>query len=61
MDASSLFLTANADTVYAVGTVGLSKGPMVIELPPNQLGTINDMWFQWVIDIGRPGPGAAST
>lgn len=56
MDASSLFLTANADTVYAVGTVGLSKGPMVIELPSNQLGTINDMWFQWVIDIGRPGP-----
>jgi len=56
MDSSSLFLTANADTVYAVGTVGLSKGPMVIELPPNQLGTINDMWFQWVIDIGRPGP-----
>jgi hypothetical protein len=56
MDASSLFLTANADTVYAVGTVGLSKGPMVVELPPDQLGTINDMWFQWVIDIGRPGP-----
>jgi len=56
MDSDSLFLTANADTVYAVGTIDLSKGPMVIELPPDQLGTINDMWFQWVIDIGRPGP-----
>jgi len=56
MDANSLFLTANADTVYNVGTIGLSKGPMVIELPTDQLGTINDMWFQWVIDIGRPGP-----
>jgi len=56
MDASSLFLTANADTIYAVGTIDLSKGPMVIEQPANALGTINDMWFQWVIDIGRPGP-----
>jgi len=56
MDSKSLFLTANADTIYAVGTIDLSNGPMVIELPANQLGTINDMWFQWVIDIGRPGP-----
>jgi hypothetical protein len=29
---------------------------MVIEQPPNGLGTINDMWFSWIIDIGRPGP-----
>jgi hypothetical protein len=29
---------------------------MVIEQPPKGLGTINDMWFQWVIDIGFPGP-----
>jgi hypothetical protein len=56
MDSNSLFLTANADTVYYVGTVDLSNGPMVIEQPPNGLGTINDMWFSWVIDIGRPGP-----
>ncbi|MEO1091743.1 MAG: DUF1254 domain-containing protein [Pseudomonadota bacterium] len=56
MDSSSLFLTANADTVYYMGTVDLSDGPMVIEQPPNGLGTINDMWFSWVIDIGRPGP-----
>ena len=56
MDASSLFLTANADTVYYMAGVDLSKGPMVIEQPPNGLGTINDMWFQWVIDIGKPGP-----
>jgi hypothetical protein len=56
MDANSLFLTANADTVYYVGVVNLSKGPMVIEQPPDGLGTINDMWFSWIIDIGRPGP-----
>ncbi len=56
MDSESLFLTANADTVYYLGTVDLTNGPMVIEQPPNGLGTINDMWFSWVIDIGRPGP-----
>jgi hypothetical protein len=51
-----LFLTANADTVYYMAAVDLSKGPMVIEQPPKGLGTINDMWFSWVIDIGFPGP-----
>lgn len=56
MDANSLFMTANADTVYYMGVVNLSKGPMVIEQPPHGLGTINDMWFSWIIDIGRPGP-----
>jgi hypothetical protein len=56
MDAKSLFLTANADTVYYIAVVDLTKGPMVIEQPPQGLGTINDMWFSWIIDIGRPGP-----
>jgi len=56
MDANSLFLTANADTIYYVAAVDLSKGPMVIEQPPKGVGTINDMWFSWVIDIGFPGP-----
>lgn len=56
MDAKSLFLTANADTVYYLSVVDLSKGPMVIEQPPKGVGTINDMWFSWIIDIGFPGP-----
>ncbi|MEZ5904752.1 MAG: DUF1254 domain-containing protein [Geminicoccaceae bacterium] len=56
MDASSLFLTANADTVYYVGWIDLSPGPVVIDQPADGLGTINDMWFQWVIDVGKPGP-----
>ena len=29
---------------------------MVIEQPSNAVGTINDMWFSWIIDIGFPGP-----
>lgn len=56
MDSSSLFLTANADTIYYMAGVDLTKGPMVIEQPPKGVGTINDMWFSWIIDIGFPGP-----
>jgi hypothetical protein len=33
MDAKSLFLTANADTIYSMGFLDLTKGPMVLEVP----------------------------
>ena len=56
MDSNSLFLTANADTVYYLSVLDLTKGPVVVEQPPKSVGTINDMWFGWVIDIGFPGP-----
>jgi hypothetical protein len=56
MDSNSLFLTANADTVYYFSIVDLTKGPMVIEQPPMGVGTINDMWFGWIVDVGGPGP-----
>lgn len=56
MDSASLFLTANADTVYYMTGLDLSKGPVVIEQPTGGIGTINDMWFSWIIDIGAPGP-----
>ncbi len=55
MDAKSLFLTANADTVYFMGVLDLSKGPMVLEPPPKALGAIDDYWFRWVTDFGAPG------
>lgn len=56
MDSKSLFLTANADTLYVIGSLDLSNGPMVIEVPPQVLGTVQDAWFHWVIDMGMPGP-----
>lgn len=56
MDATSLFLTANADTVYVIGGFDLTKGPIVLEVPPQVLGTVQDAWFRWVIDVGLPGP-----
>src|SRR4029078_1945128 len=51
MDANSLFLSANADTVYFLANVDLSKGPMVVETPPDTLGLFDDLWFRWVIDF----------
>ena len=56
MDARALFLTANADTVYVMGFLDLSKGPIVLETPPKFLGAVQDAWFRWVIDVGLPGP-----
>jgi hypothetical protein len=61
MDSTSLFLTGNCDTVYFWGFIDLSDGPMVIDLPAlgaptGLLGTIDDMWFRWVTDVGLPGP-----
>src|SRR5271166_1236158 len=38
MDSKSLFLTANADTIYFWVNLDLSKGPMVVETPPLALG-----------------------
>src|SRR5262245_37121408 len=56
MDAKSLFLTANADTIYVMGYLDLTKGPVVLETPPKFLGAVQDAWFRWVTDLGLPGP-----
>ena len=55
MDSRSLFLTANADTVYMFGVLDLSNGPLIFESPPQALGVIDDMWFRWITDFGLPG------
>jgi hypothetical protein len=55
MDSRSLFLTGNADTVYFWGFLDLSQGPMVVEVPSDVLGVIDDMWFRWITDFGLPG------
>lgn len=56
MDAKSLFLTPNADTIYIISGFDLSNGPIVVEVPPGVLGTVQDAWFRWIIDLGLPGP-----
>jgi hypothetical protein len=55
MDSKSLFLTANADTVYYMSVIDLSNGPVIFESPPEALGVIDDMWFRWITDFGLPG------
>jgi hypothetical protein len=61
MDSQSLFLTANCDTLYFISFLDLTNGPIVVELPAlgpptGILGGVDDMWFNWVTDMGLPGP-----
>jgi hypothetical protein len=56
LGSKSLFLTANADTVYFWGNLDLSNGPLVVETPPMVLGIFDDFWFRWVGDFGLAGP-----
>jgi hypothetical protein len=58
MDSAPLFLTGNADTIYASVALDLERdGPTVVEIPPGcGPGTVNDAFFRFVIDMGAPGP-----
>jgi hypothetical protein len=56
MDSKSLFLTANADTIYFWSYLDLANGPLVVEVPPQTLGIFDDMWFRWISDFGLAGP-----
>jgi hypothetical protein len=56
MDSRSLFLTANADTIYFWSYLDLSKGPVVVNVPSGVLGGFDDMWFRWIGDFGVSGP-----
>jgi len=56
MDARSLFLTANTESIYAVAWLNLQNGPVVVESPPNTLGLVDDFWFHYVTDLGLAGP-----
>ena len=56
LDSKSLFLTANTTTPYTVLWLDLTKGPVVLEVPPMVLGPMDDAWFRWVTDVGFTGP-----
>jgi len=56
MDSKSLFLTANTTTPYSVVYLDTKDGPLVVEIPPEVLGPIDDAWFRWVSDVGFTGP-----
>ncbi|MEP9375963.1 DUF1254 domain-containing protein [Aquabacter sp. CN5-332] len=49
--------TLNSDTPYGAAALDLSRGPMVIELPPGAyIGLVDDHHQGWVLDMGLPGP-----
>jgi len=56
MTPKSLFLTANNNTPYTMFWLDLHDGPLVLEVPPKVLGTVDDYWFRWAGDIGITGP-----
>ena len=56
MDSRSLYLTANTESIYAMGWLDLKNGPIVVESPPNTLGLVDDFWFRYVTDLGIAGP-----
>jgi hypothetical protein len=56
VDSRTIELTANNNTPYTWFWLDLSDGPVVVESPPNVLGLANDMWYNWIGDIGLAGP-----
>jgi hypothetical protein len=56
MDAHSLFLTPNTESVYAMTWLDLRGGAFVVDSPPNTLGILDDFFFRYVADLGNAGP-----
>jgi hypothetical protein len=55
VDARTVELTANDNTVYSFVWLDTHKGPLVVEIPPRVLGLIDDFWYRWVADVGITG------
>jgi len=57
MDARTVLLTANTETVYALAHLNLrADGPTVVEAPPNMLGFMQDGLQRYIVDVGPLGP-----
>ncbi|MEJ2333741.1 MAG: DUF1254 domain-containing protein [Desulfobulbaceae bacterium] len=56
LDSQSLFLTGNTTTYYVMNWLDLKDGPLVVEVPSNVLGFLDDFSFHYVADIGKAGP-----
>jgi hypothetical protein len=48
MDSKALWLTPNNSSVYFLTWIDTTKGPIVMETPPNVLGVFDDHWFRWI-------------
>ena len=61
VDPQSVWLTANDTTIYAFVNIDLSKGPVVVEIPPGAIvGLLDDFWQRSLSDVGLPGPDAGN-
>jgi hypothetical protein len=57
MDPSTMLLTANTETVYALAHLDLKQdGPTLVEAPPQMLGSMMDGLQRFLVDIGPLGP-----
>jgi hypothetical protein len=57
MDSETILLTANTETVYALGHMNLKEnGPTVLDAPPKMLGFAMDALQRFIVDIGPVGP-----
>ena len=55
VDSKTVELTANDNVVYSFIWLDTTEGPLVVEIPPDVLGLIDDMWYRWVADVGITG------
>ena len=55
VDAKTVELTANDNTIYSFIWLDARKGPLVVEIPPKVLGLIDDFWYRRVADVGITG------
>ena len=56
MDAETLLLTGNTETVYGICGIDLKRdGPVVIEGPAMMLGGVSDLWQREIMGIGPTG------
>lgn len=56
MDSTTLALTGNTSTLYAITTLDLkADGATVIEVPPGMLGALDSAWFKFVGNFGPAG------
>lgn len=55
MDANTLLLTGNTETVYGLAAIDLRRGPVVVEVPAKMLGGFSDIRQTEILGIGPPG------
>ena len=56
MDARTVLLTANTETVYALAHLNLkADGPTIVEAPPHMLGFLQDGLQRYLADVGPLG------